>query len=396
VLSLVSIAPFHCLPFSFYAGHQFQYHFLAGLARDYDVHAIAPDEGNSLPSIPDLPFSVHLAPPFEPDDSPLERYLAFKGVPSLARRTTIPALEGPASRLIATADAICLSWAQTLALAPLIRAQRSDAVLLAVEYDVLFRTVRPVEPSRDRSRDRVKRLAQRLRIRRGEVTGLNLCDFYVAFKEADIAACRAAGVTTPGLLASPYLETPPADAPLDRADGRTVIFVGAFDRPENSEGALWLIRHVWPRVSKHLSDCVLVLAGAHPTPDMLAAQSRLIQVTGPVSDLYPSYCRASCALAPIFQGGGLRFKVPQALRYGLPVVATPRALEGLEALPLGLLPPATTDPDRFAKNIVDVLTHPRTWASRAKEAQRWCTETFSFERTLEDIRRELARRLVAT
>ena len=54
-----------------------------------------------------------------------------------------------------------------------------------------------------------------------------------------------------------------------------------------------------------------------------------VQTLGFVSDLTDAYANASCAVVPLLEGGGTPLKLIEALAYGLPVVATPRAAAGL-------------------------------------------------------------------
>jgi glycosyltransferase involved in cell wall biosynthesis len=63
-------------------------------------------------------------------------------------------------------------------------------------------------------------------------------------------------------------------------------------------------------------------------PRTLVADPR-VETLGFVEDLSAAYARASCAVVPLRQGGGTPLKLIEALAYGLPVVATPRAVAGL-------------------------------------------------------------------
>ena len=57
-----------------------------------------------------------------------------------------------------------------------------------------------------------------------------------------------------------------------------------------------------------------------------------VEAVGFVEDLALAYAGARCALVPLLQGGGSPLKLIEALAYGLPVLATPRAVAGLEVL----------------------------------------------------------------
>jgi len=55
-----------------------------------------------------------------------------------------------------------------------------------------------------------------------------------------------------------------------------------------------------------------------------------VETLGFVDHVADAYGRAGCALVPLLQGGGTPLKLIEGLAYGLPVIATPRAVAGLE------------------------------------------------------------------
>lgn len=109
---------------------------------------------------------------------------------------------------------------------------------------------------------------------------------------------------------------------------RRVIFVASFFYAPNRNGLDFLLDEVFPRVWAELPDTKLTLIGAG-LPDLPDVDSR-VEPVGFVDDLAAAYASASCAVVPLLQGGGTPLKFIEALAYGLPVVATPRATAGLE------------------------------------------------------------------
>ena len=63
------------------------------------------------------------------------------------------------------------------------------------------------------------------------------------------------------------------------------------------------------------------MLGASPAEGVVA--------TGYVADLKTVYSGCTIAVAPLLRGAGVKFKVPQALAYGLPIVTTTVGVEGL-------------------------------------------------------------------
>jgi glycosyltransferase involved in cell wall biosynthesis len=384
--SIVVIAPYISTAESMFAGHQFEYRFLSGLSKRFDVTVVAPDNDDNRVALEQMsghPYQALLSPRLSRHEDKVRKWLRTRGVHHLRDEVELPTVNGEVAGLIDRATAVGLSWSPAVTMSWSIRRRWPSKYIYAIEHDVSFTRTASTQERSD-LRSTTKRQLKRRLVRHNEVHGLQGCDFYVVFKKADLDACVRAGVKSQGFVSAPLIEAPKGPrSPLIEAP--IALFVGAFSRPENSLGAEWLLSEVWPKVVESHPSARLVLAGANPTPSMRAAESESVQVTGSVPDLDPYYRQATCAVAPVFQGGGIRVKVPQAMRYGLPLVGTPLALEGLEDLPDGVSPAPTEDPCEFAENILHVFSHTAEWATPAAKAQQWVSENFSFQRTVDVV-----------
>lgn len=116
----------------------------------------------------------------------------------------------------------------------------------------------------------------------------------------------------------------------DFAERRDLVFVGGFNHPPNVDAIKWLCRDIFPRIRAEREDIALHLIGDIPDSERSPLQRPGVHVHGRVHDLSPWMNGCRVALAPLRYGAGVKGKVNMAMSYGLPVVATPMAAEGMQ------------------------------------------------------------------
>jgi glycosyltransferase involved in cell wall biosynthesis len=164
------------------------------------------------------------------------------------------------------------------------------------------------------------------------------------------------------------------------ASGTQVLMVGDFTYPPNRNGRELLARSVMPLVWRSLPDVRLTIAG-RGMPDWQAPDAR-IDVAGFVDSLAGLYAQADCVVVPIVEGAGSPVKFIEALAYGVPVVATPRAARGLDVV-AGVHYREGSDPETLARAIVEVLRDGG--AQMAAEGRRLAEREHSIESLAERI-----------
>ncbi len=116
------------------------------------------------------------------------------------------------------------------------------------------------------------------------------------------------------------LETPAVPEGNEKAFD--VIFVAGNNR-HNIKAVNWFFKEVYPLLESSVRWCVI--GGIHKyIPDL-----ENVQKLPYVADLGPYYSRAKLAICPMLSGTGVKIKVIEALSYGLPVVCSPRGVDGL-------------------------------------------------------------------
>lgn len=159
--------------------------------------------------------------------------------------------------------------------------------------------------------------------------------------------------------------------------GQTLLFVGGFDHRPNEDAALWLAEAILPRVLATRPTARLVIAGADPPPKVRALAGRVIEVTGRISDeeLTARYDAARVAVAPLRIGAGVKGKVVEAMRAGVPVVMTTIGAQGLPNLPSSM--PVHDEPDKLCDAIVTLLINDVAWMRQSAEQVHYAECHFS-------------------
>jgi glycosyltransferase involved in cell wall biosynthesis len=123
---------------------------------------------------------------------------------------------------------------------------------------------------------------------------------------------------------------PPADQIDVSATPRRLVFMGNRDWPPNQEGFLNALR-LWPRIAAGIADAELCVVGAKKPGATDPYYPDGVRDLGFVDDLkaFLRTCRAM--IAPIKTGGGVRVKLLDATRMGMPVVATSPGIGSLSA-----------------------------------------------------------------
>jgi glycosyltransferase involved in cell wall biosynthesis len=120
------------------------------------------------------------------------------------------------------------------------------------------------------------------------------------------------------------------------------------------------------------------IVGRSPSAKVASLAADDIDVVGPVVDERPWLAGAAAYVVPLRSGGGMRFKVVQAMASGVPVITTRFGASGVTATCEHVTFAETAG--EFAAGIRSVLEDPRDAARRVMAARDLAVCTYDWRR----------------
>jgi GT2 family glycosyltransferase/glycosyltransferase involved in cell wall biosynthesis len=173
------------------------------------------------------------------------------------------------------------------------------------------------------------------------------------------------------------------------AERRDLVFVGGFEHPPNADAVIWFVGEVFARIRAALPDVRFHIVGSKLTPAVQALAGDGVEVHGYLPDLAPMMDGCRVSVAPLRYGAGVKGKVNMAMSYGLPVVATPVAVEGMHVRS-GEDVLVADDAAAFADAVVQAYRDETLWNLLSTNGLRNVREHFSFEAARRAVQRILS------
>jgi glycosyltransferase involved in cell wall biosynthesis len=170
-----------------------------------------------------------------------------------------------------------------------------------------------------------------------------------------------------------FFQPRPATVP----EPSTILFFGALNYFPNTDGLLFFVQEIFPKVRAALPSARLIAVGY--TPDHLRSLAGpSIDMKGFVPDVRVELERAAAVIAPLRLGGGTRLKILEAMAMGKPVVSTPEGAEGLQVEDGRDLLLASS-PETFAERLVKVLKDAALSRKLGENARKLVEERYGWQ-----------------
>jgi GT2 family glycosyltransferase/glycosyltransferase involved in cell wall biosynthesis len=159
---------------------------------------------------------------------------------------------------------------------------------------------------------------------------------------------------------------------------RDYLFIGGFQHRPNIDAVLFFLQKIYPLVSEHLRDTKFYIIGDKAPPEIVALATERIVVAGLQRDVRPFFDSVRLSVAPLRFGAGVKGKINQSMAFGVPVVATSLAVEGMELT--GHEDILVADqPEDFAQALIELYESEELWNRLSENSVRKTRASYSPE-----------------
>lgn len=165
----------------------------------------------------------------------------------------------------------------------------------------------------------------------------------------------------------------------------TIIFTGDMSYFPNEDAVVFFATEVLPLVRRSVPNVRFLIVGRNPTGKVQGLGSLAgVEVTGFVPDVRTYLAQSHVAVAPFSIAAGIQNKILEAMAFGRPVVATPRATQGLSARVRDLVETAD-GAEELSKKVIRLLTDGEFARDLGERGRRQVTADYDWGRTLGEL-----------
>ncbi len=219
-------------------------------------------------------------------------------------------------------------------------------------------------------------VARAAETREAEIAMIHACDATIVVSDIEHRLLRTLTPSARIYIASNVHQLERNRPGFDKRNG--ALFVGGFRHPPNIDAVIWYAEEVLPHVLALDPTLVTTIIGSN-MPEQVASLARPgLTILGHVPDLRPILQLARVSIAPLRYGAGVKGKVNEAMNFGIPVVATATAVEGMHVTH-GRECLIADEPREFAKHIVELNRNAELWQHLSDAGAASVAKYFSFD-----------------
>jgi glycosyltransferase involved in cell wall biosynthesis len=159
---------------------------------------------------------------------------------------------------------------------------------------------------------------------------------------------------------------------------RDLLFIGGFLHQPNVDAVKFFARDIFPQVQLQLPGVRFHVLGGRVPDEISRLANPHLHIHGLVEDVRPFFNNCKLSVAPLRFGAGIKGKINLSQSFGVPVVATSLAVEGMQ-LEHGHSVLTADTPETFARAVVELYTNEALWQRLSENGVKNLEQHFSFK-----------------
>lgn len=198
------------------------------------------------------------------------------------------------------------------------------------------------------------------------------------------------GASTPCTVIPNGVDTSYFSATQTSSSKNSIVFLGRMDYFPNIDGVCYFADSIFPLIQRAAPQSEFWIVGSNPSRRVRdLAKNPKIKVTGHVADVRSYLKAAAISVAPLRIARGTQNKILESMAAGIPVVASPQAAKGINAVSdRDFL--VASEPAAFAQRVIDALHNSKlrrdlstAGQAQIERAHLWSTSMQALEDLLE-------------
>lgn len=183
---------------------------------------------------------------------------------------------------------------------------------------------------------------------------INICDLIIPITEHDSLFFMGKRIGIPVYTCGYGIDPIPRNKAEKRPE-HSLVYIGSLDWRPNQEGIVWFLDRVWLLVQEACSNIKMQVAGRNAPGWLIRKFNQAkVEFVGEVEDATAFIRTGTVLIVPLLSGSGIRVRIIQAMALGIPVISTPKGIQGIHVQP-GKELLVARNPEEYKDHIVTLM-----------------------------------------
>ncbi len=213
------------------------------------------------------------------------------------------------------------------------------------------------------------------RMKEHEMKLIKICDLIIPITEHDSLFFKGKGKDIP-VFTCGFGVDPAPGSKTNKQHEQSLVYIGSLDWRPNQEGIVWFLNKVWSQVQEACPNIKMRIAGRNAPGWLIRKFNQAkVEFVGEVEDASAFIRAGTLLIVPLLSGSGIRVRIIQAMALGIPVITTPKGIQGIDAQSGEELFVAH-NPEEYKDQIVTLMNQSKIRNSVITNAKRFISENY--------------------